>query len=213
MADMINTRNKAYLRQLARGGDMVASTLLRSIQSASNTGVEKIVSIDNVAAKAADDVVASLRGDAADAAATLVAGRVAKLAACPRNVRCVFGGKWDGGDITVTGTDQFGAAQTEVIADAAGSTVVGTKIFKTVTAVAKEAVGVDADPTNTVTVGTGDKLAIPSVVIANGFVQLLVNDTPDVVAVDLAKNAFTPTTVPNGTNDYDLLVRIETEAL
>ncbi len=78
--------------------------------------------------------------------------------AIPRNVQVVFAAGWQGGDITVTGTDQFDNAISEVIADVAGTTVQGVKIFKTVTAAAKELTAGAAD---TATLQTGTKLGLP----------------------------------------------------
>ena len=56
----------------------------------------------------------------------------------PSKLSVTFTASWDGGDVTVTGTDVYGAAQSEVFADAAGTTVQGTKVFATVTAATKE---------------------------------------------------------------------------
>ena len=41
----------------------------------------------------------------------------------PRNVEVVFAANYDGGNVTVTGTDAAGAAQTETITASAGNTV------------------------------------------------------------------------------------------
>ena len=75
----------------------------------------------------------------------------------PRNLRVDFAAAWDGGNVTVVGVDQFGAAVTEVFTASAGSTVVGTKIFAGVTSATKGAVGAAADAAS---IGTGDKLGL-----------------------------------------------------
>lgn len=69
----------------------------------------------------------------------------------PRLLNATFQAGWQGGDITITGTDANGGYQIEVIADVAGSTVAGTKVFKTVISIEKELV---AGTTDTVTIGT-----------------------------------------------------------
>jgi hypothetical protein len=130
----------------------------------------------------------------------------------PRNLRCTFGADWDGGDVTIVGTDQFGGAQTETFTGATG-VAVGTKIFKTVTSIRKAAVGVGTHATNTLTVGTGDKLACGTVKVLNLFAQCrLGTGVADAVTMDVENSAFTPTTVPDGSVDYNLLVYIDPDA-
>lgn len=63
----------------------------------------------------------------------------------PRNIEVAFAAAWDGGNILITGTDVTDTAQTETITASAGNTVKGAKVFKTVTAIAKGAVGAAAD--------------------------------------------------------------------
>lgn len=70
----------------------------------------------------------------------------------PMHVQVVFQAGWDGGDVTLTGTDADGAALTETVTAAAGSTVETTRAFKTVTAASKSATGAT---TNTATLQTG----------------------------------------------------------
>lgn len=201
----LSTSQKAYLGYLAQFGDLNA----QAIVEATETGVEKIIALVDTAAKGANDVVTAKAANLAGTTAlgtsfAIEAAAAAKLLACPRNLRCVFAALWDGGDITVVGTNQFGEAQTEVIADNAGNTVVGEKVWKTVTSISKQAVGATA---NTVTVGTGDKLACGKVKVNNAFAQLLTDGAAEAVTIDVANSGFTPTTVPDGSHDYQLLVR------
>lgn len=72
----------------------------------------------------------------------------------PRILTASFGATWDGGDITIVGTDTFGKVVTETIADSPAATVPGTQVFATVTSISKQTVGVDAD-TVTIGVATG----------------------------------------------------------
>lgn len=62
----------------------------------------------------------------------------------PRNVEVTFAGGWDGGNVTVNGTGEDDAAITEVITAAAGTTVKGLRVFKSITSAAKGAVGAAA---------------------------------------------------------------------
>lgn len=118
----------------------------------------------------------------------------------PCNVTAVFAGSYDGGDITITGTDQFGAPQTETIAANAGSTVAGNKIFATVTSAVRSTVGGTA---NTVSLGRGTKLGFKDqlssvVVFVDGAVE-----APS--AIDYTRYSFTPTTAPNGSHVYQII--------
>lgn len=121
----------------------------------------------------------------------------------PRNVRCVFGGAWTGGDITVTGTDQDDAATVEVIADNPGNTVQGVCIFKTITAISKELVGVGGGG---VDVQTGQKFGItdtPSAAVGlltcDGVIEAGTWD------IALHQRGVIPTTASNGAHDYAIL--------
>jgi hypothetical protein len=113
-----------------------------------------------------------------------------------------FDAGWQGGDITVYGTDQFNAPISEVIPDTAGTTVQGVKIFKTVTSASKQTV---AGTTDDCTLQTGTKIGILAT-IAAAFGALFVAGASEAVVLDTTYHAFTPTTAPNGTNDYVLLV-------
>ena len=56
----------------------------------------------------------------------------------PSTLSVTFSTGWDGGDVTVTGTDINGAPLSEVFADVDGATVQGVQVFATVTAAIKE---------------------------------------------------------------------------
>jgi hypothetical protein len=117
----------------------------------------------------------------------------------PRNLRVVFAAAWDGGNVVVTGTNQFGVVVAETFTAAAGTTVVGLRCFATVTAATKGAVGAAADAAS---IGTGDKLGL------NGDLEASVgNLTKDGVTQaalwDHIHDGVTPSTnVPNGTRIY-----------
>lgn len=208
----LNQTHIQYLKSRASRGDLDAQAILEGMLSEITLGEPKVVTILNAAAKNATVVAAAFRGDVAGANAPLVlaAGRVAVLAAAPRNLIATFGANWDGGKITVTGTDQFGKAQTEELASNTGSTTVGTKVWKTVTGATKETVGVDGGGGNTVTLGTGDKLACGTAKLTLPFCECrLDSGAATAVTVDQTLSAFTPTAVPDGSVDYTLLVYTE----
>ena len=139
---------KAYLQHLAKAGDLLAQEALD--QDA--TGRAGFVSLGAPAA-AAVAVHAAIAGN------TPVTPVTSGLTnpAVPRSVDVVFAASWDGGDVIVKGTNQFGKDVSETFTAAAGSTVAGSKMFKTVTSVEHTAVGATA---NTYTVQTGAKLAL-----------------------------------------------------
>lgn len=125
--------------------------------------------------------------------------------AVPRSLQILFAASWAGGDVTIAGTDQFGAPITEVIADTAGATVVGVKIFKTVTSASKE---IKLTGGHTCTLQTGPKIGImASVASARG--ALFVAGASEAVVLDTTYDAFTPTSTPNGALDFLLLAQID----
>ena len=126
--------------------------------------------------------------------------------AYPRNLSCVAAAGYDGGAVTITGTDPADAALEETITPTPGGTEYGVKLFKTVTSALKAAVGVDAAA---VSIGTGDKLWVGADV-ASAFGMLAVAGTHEAVTVDATYDAFTPTSAPDGTKDFTLLVNVNT---
>ena len=74
----------------------------------------------------------------------------------PRVVKCVATAGYDGGDVTVTGTDAFDATLVETISPSGGVTIEGVKGFKTVTGIEKTTVGV----TGSVSIGTGVRFGV-----------------------------------------------------
>ena len=122
----------------------------------------------------------------------------------PRNVTVTFNASWDGGDVTVVGTDAMGNAQSEVIADNPGNTVAGAKIFATVTSASKQTVGAAAAPAS---IGTGVILGVAADV-QDDFGLLQMDGAAEAVTVSAANNSFAPTTAPNGARDYVVLLNV-----
>jgi hypothetical protein len=154
-----------------------------------------------------NDVATALSGDSATMTFTIAGGAAALLAAAPRNVRVKGANGWDGGVVTVTGTDQFDAACVETFAqaDVANATKVGVKIFKTVTSITKSAVGASAAAA---TVGVGDTIGIPFA-LSNLFYLFTKNVsgtvTFEAATVESTYHSFVPTTTPDGTAIFTII--------
>lgn len=129
----------------------------------------------------------------------------------PRNVVAA----WTGTAIaTVTGTDYYGAPQTEV--SASGTTMTGKKAFKTVTAVAFNAAVTAA------TVGSGVAIGLPYLIAKNGIVDVVADNLPDATYTTVVGDQTSPatsatgdvrgtitfTTAPNGTHAYAVGLRV-----
>lgn len=126
----------------------------------------------------------------------------------PRSLQVAFAAAWDGGNIVVTGFDQFNNPQTETITAVAGSTVQGVKIWKTISTIAKTAVGATA---NAATSGPGSKLGIAYQFSAPTTVAgiLATSGVPEASTWDQTVYAVTPgTNVPNGTRQYFAIVTL-----
>ncbi len=141
----------------------------------------------------------SVHAALASNAANAFPGPIGTIETWGRNVRCVFAASYDGGNVTITGTDQFGQAQTETIVASAGSTVSGVKIFRTVTAIQKATVGATS---NTVSVGLGLKIGVPFQFTAG---QEFLNGVGELATLDTTYFAFTPGTAANAARNYNFL--------
>lgn len=199
----VSADHKAYLKNLADRGDMMAQAFLDAVGSETAGGTEKIDTLAAPAAKSTTAVHANVFGDAAGPVSVTTA---ITNPAVPRNLTATFGATFDGGDVTVSGTDQFGNAITETFAVATGTTVVGSKAFATVTSIAYAGGGVGTHSTNVVSIGTGDKLGL-STKAANAFAILLTDGVSEAVTVDATNSTFTPATVANGAHNYSILYR------
>ena len=117
----------------------------------------------------------------------------------PRNLIVTIAASWDGGVVSVSGTDQFDLPITETFGSVA-ATVVGSKAFKTVTSMSHSVLGATA---NTYSVGLGDKIGVPYR-IANSaglcFVgaTTLASSVIEAVVIDPVYSTYASTTVPDG---------------
>ncbi len=124
----------------------------------------------------------------------------------PRNLTVTFDAGWDGGDVTVTGFDQFGEVVSETFTASPGATVTGSKVFASVATITKAAVGASAA---TASVGTGNKLGVLGKLVNATDALLLVDNAAEPATVDAAYNAFTPTvTLPNGLASYVFIANV-----
>jgi len=153
------------------------------------------------AAKSATAIHASVLATAAN----LFPGPLTNPAA-PRNLSAVSAAGYDGGILTIVGTNTFDQAQTELITpNPAGGTVFGTKIFKTVSSVTKATIGVAAFG---VSVGTGDKIGVPWNV-ANTAGMMFVGGVLEPVTIDATNDGWTATSVPNGVLSFVAVLNIQ----
>jgi hypothetical protein len=134
--------------------------------------------------------------------------------ATPDVVRNVVAAWTTAAVITVTGTDFYGQPQTE--SAVSGTAFTGKKSFKTVTAVTFSTAVTAA------TVGTGVKLGLPYRVDANGLLDALTDNLPDVTYAFVPADTTSPatattgdvrgtiaaSTAPNGTHLYAVNFRI-----
>lgn len=126
--------------------------------------------------------------------------------ATPRSLSVAFAAGWQGGDVTIIGTDQFGRVQSETIADNAGNTVEGVKIFRTITSASKELI---AGTTDTCTLQTGLKIGIPVPLLGGWGIQLVDGVAALPTAWDATYHSFTSATAPNGAHDYTIIVPVD----
>lgn len=120
----------------------------------------------------------------------------------PRSLRVTFDSGWDGGNVTVIGTNQFDEAISETFNTAPGSTVEGAKAFKTVTSITKQAVGVTA---NAASVGVGDKLGIYGKLSDEFNAQLFANNVACGATLNATYHTFIPELLPDGSTNYTLI--------
>lgn len=126
----------------------------------------------------------------------------------PRSLSVTFGSSWDGGAVTITGTDQYDNAVTDVVASMPGGTLEGQKIFKTVTSIEKSTIGASSDIAS---VGTGNKLGIVAGTAAGALVGPIIVLGASMVdpfpVVDSLVDGFTPANPPSGTTYQVLFTR------
>jgi hypothetical protein len=129
----------------------------------------------------------------------------------PRSLQVVFAASYDGGDVTVTGLDQFGRAQTETIIASAASTVAGVKIWKSITAVALPATPGSDAATFTLQTATAETgiIGLP-VPLLGAWGMLLVDGVAENAdSWNTTYHGFVPHTAPDASVDYTVLVPVD----
>lgn len=118
----------------------------------------------------------------------------------PRTLQLTFGVGWDGGDVTVVGTDQFDAALSELFTSpgAGGGLVTGSKAFKTVTSATKASVGASGA---TCSIGRYHGLGVTKAITA-GPSLVTMDDANEDAVWNRTYHTFSPTTLPNGSHVY-----------
>lgn len=123
----------------------------------------------------------------------------------PRNLVVTLASGWDGGDVTVVGTNQFDEAVSEVFLAGSAVTRTGVKVFKTVTSITKSLVGASGALGS---VGVGSKLGISGVLADALSAVLFIDNGASAATLDATYHAFTPSTVPDGALSYALIANI-----
>lgn len=174
------------------------NTLRTGVDALDAVVASRVVAVTDPVAKGTDDVHAIYDDTDADFPGPFTDPDV------PRNLRVTKAASWDGGTITVTGTDQFDQPVSEVFNDDVETTV-GVKIFKTVTGAVKSiAAGVGGDGAS---IGTGDKLGLPYQLADEVGIGLAAGAV-EAMTFDATYSAVTPTTVPDAATTYTLLVNV-----
>jgi len=119
----------------------------------------------------------------------------------PRSLQVDFQASWDGGNVNVVGTDQFDQAVNEDFVANPGSSVLGSKIFKTVVSATKGAVGVNAAGAS---IGTHDTLGL-SRSLHRQVGTLAVAGVNEVGTWSAITDSVTPTTAPDGSKAFAVL--------
>lgn len=164
-----------------------------------NTSAVVLTKLQQFAAPAAKGVSvhAAITADTTTAVTTAITNP-----AIPRSLQVVFSASYDGGNVTVVGTDQFDQAVTETFTASTGATVAGTKIFKTVTSITNASAGAGAE---NFTVQTGGKLGLLTAMNA-AFGMLTCDDAMESSPTwDATYHAVTPATLPNGSRNFTAL--------
>lgn len=118
-----------------------------------------------------------------------------------RTLQVTFAAGWDGGDVTMDVTDQFGNVTPTTFASAPGTTVQSPGCVVSYANAQKTLVGAAAD---TATIEDGPILAVPTE-LENTDALLFCDGVAEAVTMENAESGFTPTTPPDGVHDYVII--------
>lgn len=203
-SDLVALQRSGLLDQLVSNGRCTSigvsyddgPTLASSLDTIDGLTVSKLIDVGPIAAKGAATAVHALY----DGAVAAFPGPFTSPAS-PRNLIVTKSASWDGGTITVTGTDQFDAVISELF-NADVEATVGVKAFKTVTGAVKSIPAGVAG--NGASIGAGDTIGLP-VHLGDEIGLLSVAGVLEAVTLDDTYDTFIPTTTPSATT-YRLLI-------
>lgn len=171
-------------------------------------GVQEWVDPPAAAAAGLLAATASTVAPQTQARAALIAGGLAALKACPRNLVFTTAGTTPAdapANVVVTGKDINGNAITETITLAQTAAAAnGVKAFADITSVVYPA----GDGTGaTIAIGTGNALGLSKkpkarAGLAGIIREIAIGAVVTTGAVDATNSTYTPAAAPNGTNDY-----------
>jgi len=163
--------------------------------------VEPVSVVNLAAAPAALDTDAIVVSTLASAPNALVLVGAA-LPDVPRQILATFGAGWDGGDITIVGTDAItGEERTEVLASNPAGTRASVHGYSLITSITKGAVG----GATTVEIGINTVLSTGCYISDTGVKVTVDNVLEPATAVSVAGGLVTPTTAPNAARLFSVI--------
>lgn len=193
-ADHVHTKPTIGGTTAAGGTGATGASGTGSVTGSTATATTAIMSIFVEPAAAGVDVHAAIASDNAAPVTTAITSP-----AIPRTLQVVFTALWDGGDITIAGTDQFDAVISETILNIPGSTAHGIKIFKTVTSISNSLTG--AGGGLTATVQTGTKLGLDVLPTGPGSIATC-DGVLDAADLNTTYGSVLFTSLPDGVRIY-----------
>lgn len=204
-----------YLNALKReffeaygGGSVTGSSAADGTGATGASGTGAITGAPATAAAAAFATFVAPAAAGVDVHAAIASDNAAPVTtgitnpAIPRSLQVVFAALWDGGDVTVEGTDYLtGAAVSETFLNVPGTTVEGSKVFATVTSISNQTVG--AGGALTATVQTGTKLGLAALPAGPGSIAT-VDGVLDAADLGTTYGSVLFTTAPNGARNFVL---------
>ncbi len=125
--------------------------------------------------------------------------------AVPRNIVVTKAASWDGGTVTVTGTDQYDRAVSEVFPALGAGAEQGAKIFKTVTS-CQHSIALAGG--NGYSLGMGKIFGVVGKLTSTTQYTFTKDATAEAATLNLTYDSFEPTTTPDASLDYKLLTNV-----
>lgn len=122
----------------------------------------------------------------------------------PRTIVASFEAAWDGGDITIHGTNQFAAVTSEVLVANPGGTTVSLNAYATITAAEKNVV--PGLVHKYVKLGRGDALGIPATTSGSIGILAVTGVTEAATFNSTYNTVLASVSTPNGARTYSVFV-------